>query len=210
MGLNAFLTGLANLEKIRRAPGFFKYTEHTVAAHSFRVAMIAQTLADIEEVSGNKINWQTLYEKSLNHDYTERFIGDIKTPVKYANKELRSMLASVEESMTEAFINQELPNEFQTIYQRRLSEGKDDTLEGQILSVADKIDLMYESYEEISKSNPDNVFKDMFFDAVITVKQYRELSSVQYFFKNIFPELIQDDFYGKLSFQKEIETILND
>ena len=69
---------------------------------------------------------------------------------------------------------------------------------------------MYESYEEISKSNPDNVFKDMFFDAVITVKQYRELSSVQYFFKNIFPELIQDDFYGKLSFQKEIETILND
>lgn len=53
MGLNAFLTGLANLEKIRRAPGFFKYTEHTVAAHSFRVAMIAQTLADIEEVSGN-------------------------------------------------------------------------------------------------------------------------------------------------------------
>lgn len=103
MGLNAFLTGLANLEKIRRAPGFFKYTEHTVAAHSFRVAMIAQTLADIEEVSGNKINWQTLYEKSLNHDY-----------------------------------------------------------------------------------------------------------SVQYFFKNIFPELIQDDFYGKLSFQKEIETILND
>ena len=120
------------------------------------------------------------------------------------------MLASVEESMTEAFINQEIPNEFQTIYQRRLSEGKDDTLEGQILSVADKIDLMYESYEEISKSNPDNVFKDMFFDAVITVKQYRELSSVQYFFKNIFPELIQDDFYGKLSFQKEIETILND
>lgn len=35
MGLNAFLTGLANLEKIRRAPGFFKFTEHTVAAHSF-------------------------------------------------------------------------------------------------------------------------------------------------------------------------------
>jgi len=144
--------------------------------------MIAQTLADIEEVSGNNINWQTLYEKSLSHDYTERFIGDIKTPVKYANKELRSMLASVEESMTETFINQEIPHEFQAIYQRRLSEGKDGTLEGQILSVADKIDLMYESYEEISKSNPDNVFKDMFFDAVITVKQYRELSSVQYFF----------------------------
>ncbi len=33
-------------------------------------------------------------KKALNHDYTERFIGDIKTPVKYATTpELRSMLA---------------------------------------------------------------------------------------------------------------------
>jgi len=30
MGLNAFLTGLANLDKIRRAPDFFKFTENTV------------------------------------------------------------------------------------------------------------------------------------------------------------------------------------
>ena len=36
-------------------------------------------------------------KKALNHDYTERFIGDIKTPVKYANKELRQMLSTVEE-----------------------------------------------------------------------------------------------------------------
>ena len=63
MGLNEFILGLANLEKIQRAPGFFKFTEHSVAAHSFRVAMIAQTLADIEEQAGNTIDWQILYEK---------------------------------------------------------------------------------------------------------------------------------------------------
>ena len=110
MGLEyEFILGLANLEKIQRAPGFFKFTEHSVAAHSFRVAMIAQTLADIEEQAGNTIDWQILYEKALNHDYTERFIGDIKTPVKYANKELRQMLSTVEEKMTDTFIEEEIP-----------------------------------------------------------------------------------------------------
>lgn len=208
MGLNAFLLGLSNLEKIRRAPGFFKFTEHTVAAHSFRVAMIAQTLGDIEEVHGNTVNWRSLYEKSLNHDYTERFIGDIKTPVKYANKNLREMLADVEASMAKSFIEQEIPPEFQENYFRRFAEGKDDSLEGQILSIADKIDLLYESYEEIAKSNPDTVFKEMFFEAMITVKKMDHLASVDYFFSDIFPELIEEDFYGKESFQKEIERIL--
>ena len=56
----------------------FKYTEHTVVAHSYRVASIAQVLGDIEELEGVAVDWKMLYEKALNHDYTERFIGDIK------------------------------------------------------------------------------------------------------------------------------------
>lgn len=100
MGLNEFILGLNNLETITRAPGFFKYTEHTVVAHSYRVASISQVLGDIEELDGVEIDWKSLYEKSLNHDYTERFIRDIKTPVKYASKELRGMLQTVEEGMT--------------------------------------------------------------------------------------------------------------
>ena len=44
MGLNEFILGLNNLETITRAPGFFKYTEHTVAAHSYRVASICTSV----------------------------------------------------------------------------------------------------------------------------------------------------------------------
>ena len=126
MGLHQYITGLTNLEWLDRAPGFFKYQQHSVAAHSFKVAAIAQMLGDIEEQAGNTIDWKMLYEKSLNHDYTERFIGDIKTPVKYATPELRHMLARVEDHMTENFIQNEIPEELQDIYRRRLSEGKDD------------------------------------------------------------------------------------
>ena len=110
MGLNAYIQGFNSLESIDRAPGYFKYHHHSVADHCFRTAELAQMMGDIEEVHGNKkINWKALYEKSLNHDYTERFIGDIKTPVKYATPQLRKMIGDVEETMTTKFIKDEIP-----------------------------------------------------------------------------------------------------
>ena len=51
--------------------------------------------------------------------------------------------------MVDHFINEEIPEQYQSIYRERLQEGKDDSLEGQILSVADKIDLLYETFGEI-------------------------------------------------------------
>lgn len=208
MGLHAFLQGLNNLETIDRAPGYFKFQKHTVAAHSFRVAEIAQMLGDIEEVNGATIDWKLLYEKALNHDYTERFIGDIKTPVKYATHELRKMLSEVENSLTTNFIENEIPAEFQERYQRRLSEGKDETLEGKILSVADKLDLIYESYGEIQKGNPNHVFMDMFQESLATIKSFDELASVNYFITRILPDLFKEDFGNRDKLQKIAWDIL--
>jgi putative hydrolases of HD superfamily len=72
------------------------------------------------------------------------------------------MLADVEHKLSQNFVQNEIPAEFQAAYSRRLSEGKDETLEGQILSVADKIDLLYESFGEIQKGNPEPVFTDIY------------------------------------------------
>ena len=194
MGMHQFIQGLSNLETLRRAPGFFKYQEHSVAAHSFKVAEIAQMLGDVEELAGNKVNWQMLYEKSLNHDYTERFIGDIKTPVKYATPTLRQMLADVEATMTENFIKNEIPRDFQDRYRRRLSEGKDETLEGQILSVADKIDLLYEGFGEIEKGNPEQVFLDIYSESLSTILQFKNRPSVRYFLDEVLPDMLDKKF----------------
>ena len=53
--------------------------------------------------------------------------------------------------MVETFIEEEIPLQYRDVYKQRLQEGKDDSLEGQILSVADKIDLLYETFGEIQK-----------------------------------------------------------
>ena len=197
MGMHQFIQGLSNLETLRRAPGFFKYQEHSVAAHSFKVAEIAQMLGDVEELAGNKVNWQMLYEKSLNHDYTERFIGDIKTPVKYATPTLRQMLADVEATMTENFIKNEIPRDFQDRYRRRLSEGKDETLEGQILSVADKIDLLYEGFGEIEKGNPEQAFLDIYSESLSTILQFKNRPSVRYFLDEVLPDMLDEKFASR-------------
>ena len=138
-------------------PGKFKYFEHNVAAHSFKVTKIAQYLATVEEYHGNSIDWKSLYEKPLTM-ILQKYLQDIKTPVKYASRELKMLFSQVEEEMVDTFINEEIPKPYQDIYRKRLQEGKDDSLEGQILSVADKIDLLYETFGEIQKRNPEDLF----------------------------------------------------
>ena len=206
MGMHEYLKSLSDLEMINRAPGYFKFEQHNVAAHSFKVTQAAQMLGDIEEQAGNEIDWRSLYEKALNHDYIERFIGDIKTPVKYATHELRQMLARVDTSLTENFIKKEIPKEFQSAYERRFSEGKDDTIEGKILSVANKIYLMYESFREIQKGNPEPVYMDIYKSSLTAIMKFREMASVQYFLKRILPELLKDNADANAKNQLAIAT----
>ena len=78
MGVHQYFKRLSDMERLIRLPGKFKYFEHNVAAHSFKVTKIAQYLATVEEYHGRKINWKSLYEKALNHDFAEVFTGDIE------------------------------------------------------------------------------------------------------------------------------------
>lgn len=193
MGIHKYFQSFSDLERIFRCPGKFKYQEHSVASHSFRVTKIAQFLGTVEEYYGSAVDWKLLYEKALNHDYPELFTGDIKTPVKYASPELKELFDKVEKEMTRKFVEEEFPEEFRKIYLKRFSNGKDDTLEGKILSVADKIDLLYEAFEEIQKGNPESIFLEIYYEALSTIIKFKELTCVQYFFKHVLPEMLEEE-----------------
>ncbi|MEK4024873.1 MULTISPECIES: HD domain-containing protein [Sporosarcina] len=194
MGVHHYFKSLSDLEQIIRCPGKFKYQEHSVASHSFKVAKIAQFLGTVEERSGQEVDWKTLYEKALNHDYAELFTGDIKTPVKYASKELKQLFSEVEEEMTRNFVEKEIPAEYQDIYLERFKEGKDETLEGRILAIADKIDLLYESFGEIQKGNPEPLFLEIYEEALRTILLFQDMSCVEYFMENILTDMLSEQF----------------
>lgn len=193
MGIHKYFRSFSDLEGIIRCPGKFKYQEHSVASHSFKVTKIAQFLATVEEMNGTPIDWKLVYEKAINHDYSELFTGDIMTPVKYALPELKELFSQVEGSMIMNFLDQEFPVEFRGIYEKRFSEGKDNSVEGKILAVSDKIDLLYESFGEIQKGNPEPLFVQIYQEALETILQYKDMFCVQYFIKHILEEIIKED-----------------
>ena len=209
MGVHQYFKRLSDLEKLIRLPGKFKYFEHNVAAHSFKVTKIAQYLATVEEHHGNTIDWKSLYEKALNHDFAEVFTGDIKTPVKYAKTELKMLFSQVEQDMVDTFINEEIPEPYKDIYRERLQEGKDDSLEGKILSVADKIDLLYETFGEIQKRNPEDLFFEIYEHSLETIMQFDHLSSVQDFIENVIPEMLTENFIPRAELRETTMAILN-
>lgn len=209
MGVHQYFKSLNDLEKLVRCPGKFKYQDHNVAAHSFKVTKIAQYLGTVEEYHGNEINWKSLYEKALNHDYPEIFTGDIKTPVKYASGELNMLFKEVEESMTTRFIKEEFPPEYHDIYLKRLREGKDESLEGQILSVADKIDLLYESFGEIQKRNPEPLFFEIYEMSLLTIRKFSHLTCVKDFLENILTDMLKERFIPKTELMDITESIMN-
>ncbi|MGP0586166.1 YfbR-like 5'-deoxynucleotidase [Paenibacillus timonensis] len=191
MGIHAYFRSLNELERIYRCPGRFKFEEHSVAAHSWKVVQYAKTLADIEEQHGVVIDWKKLYEITSSHDYGEIFIGDIKTPVKHASIELRNLIQQVEEGMVHNFIDEHIPEEFKTIFRNQLREGKDQTVEGLILEVADKMDQVYEAFAELQRGNTEKEFVKMYRDALVKIKNIR-LHCVDYFLREILTDMVNE------------------
>ncbi|MCC3377261.1 YfbR-like 5'-deoxynucleotidase [Cohnella sp. REN36] len=191
MGIHTYFQSLTDLERIIRCPGKFKFQDHSVAEHSWKVVQYAKTLADIEESNGVAIDWKKLYEITSSHDYGEIFIGDIKTPVKHYSLELRAMLQQVEEGMVDHFIDDHIPEELKPIFRRQLREGKDESVEGQILEVADKMDQIYEAFAELQRGNLEKEFIVMYRNALIKIKEIK-LHCVKYFLENILPDLVRE------------------
>lgn len=207
MGIHTYFRSLNDLERIIRTPGKFKFEEHSVSAHSWKVVQYAKTLADIEEQHGVAIDWKKLYEITSSHDYGEIFIGDIKTPVKHYSLELRSMLQQVEEGMIEHFINENIPEEFQPIFRRQLREGKDQSVEGLILEVADKMDQVYEAFAELQRGNTEKEFIVMYRYALVKIKNIN-LHCVQYFLEQILPDIIEEGIRSPFDIRKITEEAL--
>jgi len=172
-----------------------------VSAHSWKVVQYAKTLADIEESHGATVDWKKLYEITSSHDYGEIFIGDIKTPVKHYSLELRSMLQKVEEGMIAHFIDEHIPEEFKAIFRRQLREGKDDSLEGLILEVADKMDQVYEAFTELRRGNTEKEFVVMYRSALVKIKGI-DLHCVDYFLREVLPDMVREGSSSPIDIEK--------
>ncbi len=135
------------------------------------------------------------------------FIGDIKTPVKHSSKELRLLIQQVEEGMIEYFIEENIPEDFKAIFRKQLREGKDDSVEGLILEVADKMDQVYEAFAELQRGNTEKEFIVMYRNALVKIKNIN-LKCVEYFLENILPDMVKEETPSSIDIKKITEEAL--
>lgn len=111
------------------------------------------------------------------------------------------MLQKVEEGMVAHFIDDHIPQEFQHIFRRQLREGKDDSVEGKILEVADKLDQIYEAFTELQLGNTEKEFIIMYRTALIKIKGIK-LHCVNYFLHHILPDIVSEGSRSPIDIEK--------
>ncbi len=126
-----------------------------LSEHSLEVAMIAHCLATIGNVRlGKSLDADHIAVMGLFHDCTEIITGDMPTPVKYYNEEIRRTYKEIEKQSALELVHL-LPKDMQDVYEPLLSEKGNDEYETILVKAADKISAYIKCIDEIRLGNDD-------------------------------------------------------
>lgn len=147
--LNFLTTTTTSLAQIHRCATMPVQRPENVLEHSAMVGIISFLLAsDIP-----KADPYVAATKGLFHDYEEAVTGDICRDFKYLDPAFREALAKVEPAVI-ASIAEKLPTmNLQISFEAIWKYSKDNSIEGQIVSIADSIAMMVYIYEEVIRGN---------------------------------------------------------
>jgi len=122
-----------------------------VEEHSFEVAVLAHALAVIgRDVFGKNLDPDRTAVCALFHDAPEIITGDLPTPVKYFNPELKQAYRGVESVAQEKLLSM-LPEELVPAYEPLVFE--DDATARKYVKAADKLAAWLKCEEELKAGN---------------------------------------------------------
>ena len=122
-----------------------------VQEHSHMVAVLAHALAVIRnEIFGGTLDAGQVAVYALYHDATEIMTGDMPTPIKYYNPEIKSSYRKVESIAADKLISL-LPPELRESY-RPVLHGEDEEIH-RLVKAADKLSAHIKCLEEIKAGN---------------------------------------------------------
>lgn len=153
--MSNFFALMARMKYIRRW-GLMKSTrEENIQEHSLQTAMIAHMLALI----GNKIynknyDADSIAVKAMYHEASEIITGDLPTPIKYYNSEIKSAYKQIEAYATDEICAM-LPDEFKGDFTPILKI--EDAEEKKIVKYADRICAYLKCVEEVNAGNSEFV-----------------------------------------------------
>lgn len=153
-------------------------SKENIAEHSHSVAVIAHALAVIgNKKFGKSYNAERVSLLALYHDTTEVITGDMPTPVKYYNEEIKSVYKDIEHIAGERLLAM-LPEEFREDYNPFFEKQESDKELWKLVKAADKIDALIKCIEETRMGNKE-------FEKALITQQEKideiQLDEVKYF-----------------------------
>lgn len=148
-----FFAMMSRMKYIERWALMRNSESENISEHSLEVSMIAHMLALISNKRcGNHLNPERVAVLALYHDSTEIITGDMPTPIKYYNQEMKETFQEIEESAAQHLI-QMLPEDFQEEYRSIFFHQEEDSYLWKLVKAADRMSAMIKCIEEEKAGN---------------------------------------------------------
>lgn len=149
-----FFAYLARMKFIKRW-GLMKNTmSENIQEHSLQTAMIAHMLAVLRNVRyGGHVDPERAAVLAMYHDVSEVFTGDMPTPVKYFNEDIRAMYGTIEQAAVEKLFAT-LPADLRDAYRAYILTPEEDPL-WELAKAADTLSAYLKCVEERTAGNPE-------------------------------------------------------
>ena len=148
---NHFFAYISRMRSVKRWALMRNTEEENISEHSHMVAVLAHALAVIRNrVYGGSVDADRVAVVALYHDATEILTGDMPTPIKYYNPEIKESYRKVERVAEEKLISM-LPDDIRKDYVPLL-QNSDDTVRV-LVKAADKLSAYIKCVEELKAGN---------------------------------------------------------
>ena len=187
-----FFSFMAKMKHIKRWGLMRNTREENIQEHSLQTAMIAHALAIIKNTYfGGSVDAEHIMALAVFHEAGEVITGDLATPIKYYNPEIKQAYKEIEKVAEKKLVGM-LPKEMEEEYSKLILGREDDEEIYAIVKASDKICAYLKCIEELSAGNKE------FGKAKVTLKKAidkLDMKEVKYFMKEFVPsfELTLDE-----------------
>ena len=183
-----FFAAISRMKYIERWALMRNSRPENLSEHSMEVAMIAHALCTIGNVRyGHTLNADRAAVAALYHDASEIITGDMPTPVKYYNEDLKRAYKEVEEIANDHLLAR-LPEDLKAVYQEVFSQkaSEEEGYMRRLIKAADKISALIKCIEEENAGNTEfRTAKKTIQDAIAVLEE--EMPEVRDFMSEFLP-----------------------
>ena len=152
---NSFFAMMSRMKYIDRWALMRNTRQENLCEHSMEVAMIAHALCTIGNVRyGKHLDANKAALIGLYHDASEIITGDMPTPVKYFNKELKNAYKEVE-AIADDKLLEKLPDDLRSSFEAifNADDNEDEKYMRRLVKAADKLSALIKCMAEIGAGN---------------------------------------------------------